>query len=753
MSIATTIDETVELTPSQYSNHCQQLNNVWLLISNSTFSMPNEIVNDENISTDVTVDADESNLDIDPNKPKKTDKLMSWSTFHSNCVQPPHTLSNVAIVAPLYRRSPTNPSVLMDIMKRAMNITTLAIGRGKRTIITLDGDLYNRAVKIPNYKENWIIRLGSLHVIIAALKCLGKYVEGSGIDASWEESGMFGSATVNQVIEGRHIYRGIQMKKVLLSLNLKKQLTNGNESFFQAVQDAQKEFQAKKIFEKLDAENTAGPTAKFLRNYMKQVTNLLTYIAATRNRNWRQHLGETEKMTTYIHAHNQSNYAKWMLLYLGDMLELETADKESWDFLNDGNFCVSKNEIPFTSIDPDHAIEHEHKHFKVRGGFVGITGNEAALERFVITMPILSNIAETFERYSNIKRSESNCHEHHEAFGNFFQNQLKNSQNLINILAKGGNPFLYPDLRNLVNYSVPSDEIRENVIKRDDIGTKLVHLFREQRMMENSTIPFWSTLPRTNLKVFSGTEIMVNNGEKLVTSIRKEKQMYARMLAISRTRSELCPDKVIDFHNLFEAYEAKLDSINKDVSNQTERVNKIENDIENNNRMSRLNDVIIRGVPANQTDLLKMFVSIAKAIKFNHSKYDCVNNIFRIRGNKNTSPIIIQFTTSIYKREFMSSYFKFGQLKLSDIGCESNSRIYVSDNLTKHNSDIHHKALQLIKDKRLSKVTTRSGFIFVQQLNSDDIVKVSDLEGLLKLCNENGSETNILDDTVIENQS
>lgn len=79
------------------------------------------------------------------------------------------------------------------------------------------------------------------------------------------------------------------------------------------------------------------------------------------------------------------------------MLELETTDKEFWEFLEEGNFCVSKNEIPFTSIDPDHAIEHEHKPFKTRGGFVGITGNEAALERFVITMPILSNIAESFK--------------------------------------------------------------------------------------------------------------------------------------------------------------------------------------------------------------------------------------------------------------------------------------------------------------------------------------------------------------------
>lgn len=347
--------------------------------------------------------------------------MLSWSTFHSTISEPPDALSNVAIVAPLYRKSPTNVAVLMDILKRAANINVLTVGPGKRTIITFDGDLYDRAVKILNYKDNWIIRLGSLHVIIAALKCLGKYIEGSGIDIAWELSGMFGSATVNQVLEGRHIYRGIQThtitfmalhhlhveaiytndeKQIIESAisNLKNQISSDKDetSFLDAVQKVQDVFKLEKIYEKLKGDS-ANKTAKFLCNYMTQVANLLNYIAATRNRNWQQHLGTSDEMAKYFHSHDQTNYAKWILLYIADMLELEATDKESWDFLEEGNFCVSKNEIPFTSIDPDHAIEHEHKPLKIRGGFVGITGNEAALERFVITMPILSNIAESFK--------------------------------------------------------------------------------------------------------------------------------------------------------------------------------------------------------------------------------------------------------------------------------------------------------------------------------------------------------------------
>lgn len=141
---------------------------------------------------------------------------MSWSAFHSLLSDPNLSLSNVAIVAPLYRRSPTEIPILIDMFKKDMKISVLAVGEGKRAIITLDGDLYGRAVKIPDYKSRWIIRLGSLHTVIAALKCLGKYIEGSGIDVAWEASERYGTATVNQVIEGRHIYRGIQAHTITL---------------------------------------------------------------------------------------------------------------------------------------------------------------------------------------------------------------------------------------------------------------------------------------------------------------------------------------------------------------------------------------------------------------------------------------------------------------------------------------------------------------------------------------------------------
>lgn len=90
------------------------------------------------------------------------------------------------------------------------------MGEGFRPIITLDGDLYDHAVKLKDYKKHWCIRLGALHTTMAALKCLGKYIEGSRLDLAWEASGLYGSATVRQILDGHHIYRCIEAHTVTL---------------------------------------------------------------------------------------------------------------------------------------------------------------------------------------------------------------------------------------------------------------------------------------------------------------------------------------------------------------------------------------------------------------------------------------------------------------------------------------------------------------------------------------------------------
>ena len=63
-------------------------------------------------------------------------------------------------------------------------ISAVVVGPERRTILTLDLDLYNRALQIQQAvgNTNRILRAGVLHIVFAALHALGKTVDGSGID-------------------------------------------------------------------------------------------------------------------------------------------------------------------------------------------------------------------------------------------------------------------------------------------------------------------------------------------------------------------------------------------------------------------------------------------------------------------------------------------------------------------------------------------------------------------------------------------
>ena len=58
------------------------------------------------------------------------------------------------------------------------------------------------------------------------------------------------------------------------------------------------------------------------------------------------------------------------------------------------NFSIIKSTIPFVGIATDHALEQENKVMKVAGGLIGLTQNQAALNRFCLSEPVLSSLTQ-----------------------------------------------------------------------------------------------------------------------------------------------------------------------------------------------------------------------------------------------------------------------------------------------------------------------------------------------------------------------
>lgn len=123
---------------------------------------------------------------------------------------------------------------------------------------------------------------------------------------------------------------------------------------------------------------------------------------------------------------------------------------------------------------------------------------------------------------------------------------------MLKTLAREGNPFGFKDLTNLMIFSIPNSKIVNNVINRDTLGQKALEDFRKKRMSSESTVPFWDPFKKIQLKMFSDTEIVIKK-LNISTTLKVEKQLYARLLFLSTSRPDLCPKTIIgeyEFSNI-----------------------------------------------------------------------------------------------------------------------------------------------------------------------------------------------------------
>ena len=113
------------------------------------------------------------------------------------------------------------------------------------------------------------------------------------------------------------------------------------------------------------------------------------------------------------------------------MAELERKDEANWKYLEQ-NYSVSRTSIPFVAIGSDHAMEQENKAMKVLGGITGLTQQPAALSRFCLTAPILSELSQEFLQRNNV--GTYNRKPHYQLTGSAWDRIHINAKKIVNIL-------------------------------------------------------------------------------------------------------------------------------------------------------------------------------------------------------------------------------------------------------------------------------------------------------------------------------
>ena len=134
----------------------------------------------------------------------------TWSVYNS-LINKAHVKTTYCAL-PVLQGSPTDWSYLYTALKSAQNLNA-TVSSAEKTIVSLDLQLCSKCIQQQSnleIREQFIFCMGELYIVFAALKTLGKIIDGSGLDQSFIEARLYGSNTVQQIKNGKHMKRSFQ---------------------------------------------------------------------------------------------------------------------------------------------------------------------------------------------------------------------------------------------------------------------------------------------------------------------------------------------------------------------------------------------------------------------------------------------------------------------------------------------------------------------------------------------------------------
>eukprot|EP00918_Siedleckia_nematoides_P001651 GHVU01003885.1.p1 GENE.GHVU01003885.1~~GHVU01003885.1.p1 ORF type:complete len:227 (+),score=31.22 GHVU01003885.1:512-1192(+) len=201
---------------------------------------------------------------------------------------------------------------------------------------------------------------------------------------------------------------------------------------------------------------------------------------------------------------DHTNYARWLLVHVRDMVNLKQIHLEIPVEFSKGHFTVQKTTRAFSSIAIDQAHEQNNAAVKREGGAIRLTQNPDALRRWMVAGPELVRITTEFEASSegrsNKTASETRQHEQTKS------SQMKFAEHitaLVEVLEEMGNPFQEQskDLLRIHTRDIVDPTVSLSIQQAEDMGQQQYQKVVKDRLLTRKT-PTSEPLKRNRLKLF-----------------------------------------------------------------------------------------------------------------------------------------------------------------------------------------------------------------------------------------------------------
>ena len=169
---------------------------------------------------------------------------------------------------------------------------------------------------------------------------------------------------------------------------------------------------------------------------------LLRFLRATRTGNWDLHLAVIEEMIPWFFSYDHLNYARYLPIYLVEMLNLPKTHPLVYEELNSGNFVARRqNNYGFCGIAMDQVIEQTaNRDSKTKGGLKGFSRNPAAVHRWMLSHHLRAQISLSCEQLSGKTKEEYSKKDIHPAEIQKFEKMV---DNVVNTITSMINPFTW----------------------------------------------------------------------------------------------------------------------------------------------------------------------------------------------------------------------------------------------------------------------------------------------------------------------
>lgn len=478
-------------------------------------------------------------------------------------------------VLPIIPESSTEYPTLLTVIQQTKKLKNLVVGDEHPVIISCDLAIYEKVLQILDVdvvlKNQIIPRIGGLHAAMAVLRGIGASIQNSGIDDIWQEADVYGPETTRQILKCNHYKRSLRAHlytyHALFELELeqflqdkpqfqvllleKSQLLNSacavkditnrttlvKEANILGIESIQSElFPAFYAWE--EEHNRSNAMFHSMTNYMHRVENLLQFIAASRSGDLKLHLQAGQSLSYIFFAFDRIKYKRLWPRYISDMHQIETAHPATWNELLSGNISVTESDIPFVSVDGDHATEHAVKCLKGREALTGISNDETCRLRYFLSSPELSRLVTAYKNQHDIEKS---CiPQHHDLYPSAMAKEQNATRKIKEAIQMCGNPFDTGEtdtLWNIVTHAYIPPQYVPMILNADKQGQQLYTSYVNARLNGNESV--WEPVTKVNNRMYMSGKSSDTSQRSNVSDLRDTGELYARLLVLSNSGRDI----------------------------------------------------------------------------------------------------------------------------------------------------------------------------------------------------------------------